>query len=219
MGGILVVKNKEKNIMSQELVREEWTLKPIQDMSEEEKLKLKELEANLWQAADKLRVDSGLKASEYSTPILGLIFLRFASIRYNKVKKEIAAEFEAQKKSRLQQKIEDIAILKCGFYLPKEAEYDYLLQLPEKEDIAKAIKKCGDKLVHVQLSENDRSTVGKGHIDFKKIIKTLKSMNYKGMVSIEAFSTKLAAANIWRPMFKSETQLMQDSIKYLKKLV
>lgn len=103
---------------------------------------LKELEANLWQAADKLRVDSGLKASEYSTPILGLIFLRFAAIRYNKVKKEIAAEFEAQKKSRLQQKIEDIAILKCGFYLPKEAEYDYLLNLPEKEDIAKAIKKA-----------------------------------------------------------------------------
>ena len=87
---------------------------------------LKVLEANLWQAADKLRVDSGLKASEYSTPILGLIFLRFASIRYNKVKKEIAAEFEAQKKSRMQQKIEDIAIMKCGFYLPEEAEYDYL---------------------------------------------------------------------------------------------
>ena len=44
-------------------------------------------------------------------------------------------------------------------------------------------------------------------------------MNYKGMISIEAFSTKLAAANIWRPMFKSETQLMQDSIKYLKKII
>lgn len=89
----------------------------------------------------------------------------------------------------------------------------------EEKDIAKAIKKCGDKLVHVQLSENDRSTVGKGHIDFKKIIKVLKSMNYKGMISIEAFSTKLAAANIWRPMFKSETQLMTDSIKYLKKII
>jgi type I restriction enzyme M protein len=47
---------------------------------------LKELEDRLWQAADKLRVDSGLKASEYATPILGLIFLRFASIRFNKVK-------------------------------------------------------------------------------------------------------------------------------------
>lgn len=101
---------------------------------------LKELEANLWQAADKLRVDSGLKASEYSTPILGLIFLRFASIRYNKVKNEIAAELEAQKKARLQLKEEEIAIMKCGFYLPKEAEYNYLLNLPEKEDIAKAIK-------------------------------------------------------------------------------
>lgn len=103
---------------------------------------LKELEDNLWKAADKLRADSGLKASEYSTPILGLIFLRFASIRYNKVKAEIKAELEAQKKSRNQLKEEEIAILKCGFYLPPEAEYDYLLELPEKTDIAKAIKKA-----------------------------------------------------------------------------
>jgi D-psicose/D-tagatose/L-ribulose 3-epimerase len=89
----------------------------------------------------------------------------------------------------------------------------------EEKDMAKAIKKCGDKLVHVQLSENDRSTLGKGHVDFKKIIKALKSMNYKGMISIEAFSMKLSAANIWRPMFKSESQLMQDSIKYLRKIL
>ena len=103
---------------------------------------LKELENNLWTAADKLRVDSGLKASEYSTPILGLIFLRFASIRFNKVKAQIAAELQAQKKSRMQQSEADIAILKCGFYLPPEAEYDYLLGLSEKEDIAKKIKKA-----------------------------------------------------------------------------
>jgi type I restriction enzyme M protein len=116
---------------------------------------LKELEANLWQAADKLRVDSGLKASEYSTPILGLIFLRFASIRYNKVKKEIAAELLAQKKSRLQQKEHEIAIMKCGFYLPKEAEYDYLLSLPEKEDIAKAIKKAMEQIEYYKPELKD----------------------------------------------------------------
>ncbi len=103
---------------------------------------LKELEDNLWKAADKLRADSGLKASEYSTPILGLIFLRFASIRYNKVKAEIQAELKAQKNKRNQLKEEEIAILKCGFYLPPEAEYDYLLNLPEKSDIAKALKKA-----------------------------------------------------------------------------
>ncbi|MCD0489965.1 type I restriction-modification system subunit M [Pedobacter sp. MC2016-14] len=107
---------------------------------------LKALEDRLWEAADKLRVDSGLKASEYATPILGLIFLRFASIRYNKVKPLITAELEAQKNSRMQREPHEIAIEKCGFYLPPEAEYDYLLTLPEKENIAKAIKVAMEKI-------------------------------------------------------------------------
>lgn len=101
---------------------------------------LKELEDRLWEAADKLRVDSGLKASEYATPILGLIFLRFASIRYNRIKPEIDAEIKAQGNSRLQLTEEQIAIAKCGFYLPEKAQYDYLLKLPEDQDIARAIK-------------------------------------------------------------------------------
>ena len=107
---------------------------------------LKELENTLWQAADKLRVDSGLKASEYATPILGLIFLRFASIRYNRIKAEIEAELKAQKGSRMQQSEAEIAIAKCGFYLPKEAQYDYLLALPEEDDIAKAIKHAMEEI-------------------------------------------------------------------------
>lgn len=107
---------------------------------------LKELENTLWQAADKLRVDSGLKASEYATPILGLIFLRFASIRYNRIKPEIEAVLKAQKGSRMQQSEAEIAIAKCGFYLPKEAQYEYLLALPEEEDIAKAIKHAMEEI-------------------------------------------------------------------------
>ena len=107
---------------------------------------LKQLEENLWSAADKLRADSGLKASEYATPILGLIFLRFASIRYNKVKPEIEKELKAQKGKRRQRETHEIALEKCGFYLPPEAEYDYLLTLPEKENIAKAIKVAMEKI-------------------------------------------------------------------------
>lgn len=107
---------------------------------------LKELEDRLWEAADKLRVDSGLKASEYATPILGLIFLRFASIRYSKVKKEVEAELKAQKNTRMRREVHEIAIEKCGFYLPPEAEYEYLLTLPEKENIAKAIKVAMEKI-------------------------------------------------------------------------
>jgi type I restriction enzyme M protein len=107
---------------------------------------LKQLEENLWSAADKLRADSGLKASEYATPILGLIFLRFASIRYNKVKPEIEKELKAQKGKRRQREAHEIALEKCGFYLPPEAEYDYLLTLPEKENLAKAIKVAMEKI-------------------------------------------------------------------------
>lgn len=106
---------------------------------------LKELEDKLWQAADKLRANSELKASEYSTPVLGLIFLRFASIRYNKVKAQIEKEFNAQK-GRLQRPKHEIAIEKCGFYLPPQAEYSYLLSLPEEKNIAKAIKQAMEEI-------------------------------------------------------------------------
>ena len=102
---------------------------------------LKKLEDDLWAAADKLRADSGLKPSQYSAPILGLIFLRFASIKYKKAKPEIEKEFKNQK-GRNQKTLDEIALLKCGFYLPPEAEYDYLLNLPEKENIAKKIKQA-----------------------------------------------------------------------------
>ena len=107
---------------------------------------LKDLEDKLWQAADKLRVDSGLKASEYSTPILGLIFLRFASLRFNRIVPEIKAELKAQKDGRMQQTEAEIAIAKCGFYLPEKARYEYLLALPEEQDIAKAIKHAMEEI-------------------------------------------------------------------------
>jgi type I restriction enzyme M protein len=103
---------------------------------------LKKLEATLWQTADTLRGNSDLKPSEYSTPVLGLIFLKFADNKYSQYEKEITAEFEKVKGTRRERAIEDIAIEKCGFYLPKEARYDYLLNLSEKEDIAKALKKA-----------------------------------------------------------------------------
>lgn len=88
----------------------------------------------------------------------------------------------------------------------------------EEKNIAEAIKKIGDKLVHVQLSENDRGTLGKGHIDFEPILEALDHISYNGMISIEAFSEKLNAANIWRKLFESEEQLMRDSFIFLDNL-
>ncbi len=88
----------------------------------------------------------------------------------------------------------------------------------EEKDMCAAIRKIGHRLVHVQLSENDRGTLGAGHVDFESILSTLASIGYAGMISVEAFSSKLTAANIWRPLFESENQLIQDSLQYLKNI-
>lgn len=101
---------------------------------------LKKLEADLWRAADALRANSDLKASEYSTPVLGLIFLKFADNTYRKHEPAILAEYQKHKGKRSERPLEEIAIEKCGFYLPANARYDYLLTLPDNKDIAKAIK-------------------------------------------------------------------------------
>lgn len=103
---------------------------------------LKQLEADLWSAADNLRANSDLKASEYSTPVLGLIFLRFADNNYRRHEADILDEYQKLKGTRREKKISEIAIEKCGFYLPDHARYDYLLNLPEGKDIAKALKEA-----------------------------------------------------------------------------
>ena len=105
-------------------------------------LQFKKLENDLWSAADKLRANSDLKSSEYSTPVLGLIFLKFADNNYRRHEEEILAEYQKLKGSRREKPISEIAIEKCGFYLPDHARYDYLLKLPDEKDMAKALKEA-----------------------------------------------------------------------------
>jgi type I restriction-modification system DNA methylase subunit len=99
---------------------------------------LKKLERDPWSAADKLRANSDLKASEYSTPVLGLIFLKFADNKYRQHEEAIAAEYQKLKGTRRERTLQEIGIERCGFALGPLARYDYLLNLPEKEDVAKA---------------------------------------------------------------------------------
>ena len=101
---------------------------------------LKKLERDLWAAADKLRANSDLKASEYSTPVLGLIFLKFADNKYRQHEDAILAEYQKLKGTRRERTLQEIAIERCGFALGPYARYDHLRDLPEKEDIAKAIR-------------------------------------------------------------------------------
>ena len=63
---------------------------------------LKALKDTLWTTADQLRANSGLKATEYAEPILGLIFLRFAECKYEKFEKEINTEYKKTEGTRME---------------------------------------------------------------------------------------------------------------------
>jgi len=95
---------------------------------------LAELEKRLWDAADELRANSGLKASEYGTPVLGLIFLRFADAKFTAVRDEIEAKGSARRKIGPPDYHARRVI-----YLTEPARFANLLKLPEGTDLGKAV--------------------------------------------------------------------------------
>jgi type I restriction enzyme M protein len=94
------------------------------------------LEKRLWDAADQFRANSGLKAAEYSPPVLGLIFLRFADARFGAQRAKLEASSAGASSRRGSRVDEPDAYHAEGIlYLPAEARFDYLLSLPEAENI------------------------------------------------------------------------------------
>ncbi len=103
---------------------------------------LKELKDRLWHSADVLRASAHLAANKYGQPILGLIFLRYADILFKQHKAEIEAEHAALKGTRREKSIKDIAIDKCGFFLPECAYYDFIVNSPDTAEKAVVVKKA-----------------------------------------------------------------------------
>lgn len=96
------------------------------------------LEKRLWDSADQFRANSGLKAQEYSGPILGLIFLRFAEARFTATRASLEAAGASDRRgSRVDEPGAYHA--ESGLYLPAEARFGYLLNRPEAEDIGAKI--------------------------------------------------------------------------------
>lgn len=92
------------------------------------------LEKRLWDAADQLRANSGLKPQEYSGPILGLIFLRFAEVRFAALRTKLES---AGSSARRGSRVDDPTAYQAEsvLYLSTEARFDYLLTLPESANI------------------------------------------------------------------------------------
>jgi len=96
-----------------------------------------ELEKKLWSAADELRANSELKSSEYSVPVLGLIFLKYSDVKFAQAKKELEGKGSGR---RPVGKTDYHA--RGVLYLPEAARFSYLLHLPEGKDIGKEINEA-----------------------------------------------------------------------------
>ena len=96
--------------------------------------KLRELERRLWQAADQLRANSKLRAADYSIPVLGLIFLRYADVRFGWAEERLAATATPRNPlTRAHYQAEGV------MFVPDEARFSYLRTLPESADIGRAL--------------------------------------------------------------------------------
>ena len=96
------------------------------------------IEKRLWSAADTLRANSGLASNEYFLPVMGLVFLRHAYSRYLAVKSDIEASLPTRDGVRRAPRKEDFS-RKSAIYLRPEAQFDYLVSLPDGADRAAAI--------------------------------------------------------------------------------
>ena len=93
----------------------------------------------------------------------------------------------------------------------------------EEKDIEQAITSAGDKLIHVQVSENYRGTPGTGQTPWDAFKKGLANINYKGVVSIESFTPEIkelaGAVCIWKNLAPSQDGFAQNGVNFLKRLL
>lgn len=106
---------------------------------------IRKLEAELWESADLLRQGSKLTSNQYCMPVLGLIFLRYAYGRYKSAEKEILKDRPMRGGRVMPIEASDFAE-KSALYLPKEAQYDYLVNLPEHIASASLTNRSGEPM-------------------------------------------------------------------------
>ena len=108
---------------------------------------LREIENRLWSAADQLWANTGLKPSEFSTPVLGLIFLRYAEKRFSE------AEAKYLKSGIKRDELDKTDFQADGvLYLPSKARFSYLLNLPGSENLGRAIN---DAMASIEEENED----------------------------------------------------------------
>ena len=106
-------------------------------------INIRKLEDELWEAADLLRAGSKLTSNQYCMPVLGLIFLRYAYSRFKLVEAEILKDRPVRGGRVLPVEASDFAS-RSALFLPREAQYAYLVELPEHISAAGLISCHGE---------------------------------------------------------------------------
>lgn len=98
--------------------------------------------------------------------------------------------------------------------------YDTFHANIEEKSITRALEGCASVLAHVHVSENDRSTPGKGGVNWRETFAALKQIGYDRSLTIEAFGQSVpalaAATKIWRRMFESEEKVAEEGLVFMK---
>ncbi len=144
---------------------------------------VKQLETRLWAAAEQLRANGSLKLNEISEPILGLIFLKFADVRFQRAKAEIEEERKTIQSGRMRPIEPDDFKAKGVLYIPETATFSYLMSLKEGDNIGKAVN---DAMKAIEAENTDLAGVlpqdytslsKKGDENSRILITLLKNFN------------------------------------------
>ena len=100
---------------------------------------VKKLEDRLWEAADHLRANSALRLNQFAEPVLGLIFLKFADVKFNVAKKEIEAERGKASSKRQRPITPEDYTSRAALFIPEGAHFSHLIALPEGTNMGKAV--------------------------------------------------------------------------------
>jgi D-psicose/D-tagatose/L-ribulose 3-epimerase len=113
-----------------------------------------------------------------------------------------------------------VAFLKAVNHPNCQAMWDTFHSHIEEKDMATSIRCIKPFLAHIHISENDRSTPGKGQVHWKEVFDTIKEIGYNEWLTVEAFSQAIpelvAATKIWRRMYKDEETLASDALAFMK---
>jgi type I restriction enzyme M protein len=138
-----------------------------------------DIERRLWGIADQLRANSGLKPSEYSRPVLGLLFRRYADGRFAEAEKRL----QPRPGIRLGAPTPDAFKARGIIYLTPEARFSHLLALPEGSNLGRALNGAMDDIEHHNPDLSDALPKNYGAVGddiLRELIKTLAPVDIDG---------------------------------------